>query len=102
MAENNDAHRLDAPAAAPAASAPAPAATTFSDLPNDLKVSIFEVPMQDDPDWIRETLPLINRACRDLFRTRQASSLHGTVNVDFAPRSSLLWSSPARCLRCAL
>ena len=66
--------------------APAAAATTLSDLPDDLKVLIFEVRMQDDPTWVRETFPFINRACRDIFRTPQASPLHETVHVDFTPR----------------
>ena len=83
MAENVDARNLVAPVAA-AAEAAAP--TTFSDLPDDLKVSIFEARMQEDPTWVRETFPLINRACSVIFRTRQASSLHATVHVDFAPR----------------
>ena len=59
---------------------------SFSDLPDALVVSIFEVLMQEDPTWVRETFALINRACSRIFRTPQASPLHATVHVDFVPR----------------
>jgi hypothetical protein len=82
MAENVIARDLVAPVADEAAP------TTFSDLPDDLKFSVFEVRIQDDPTWVRETFPLINRACSVVFLTPQASPLHATVLVDLAPRDS--------------
>ena len=86
-----------AAAASAPAPAPAPAPTTsctpppiprwpeapsFLDLPGDLQISIFAVLVEEDPKWVRETFPCLNKACRDLFRTRQASPLLETMVVD--------------------
>ena len=79
MAEEEalDARELALNAAAGAAAKP----LTINDLPNDQLVSIFMA--IGDQIMVRHTIPLVCKAWAELYRTKDASPLHETLEVDF-------------------
>ena len=79
MAEEEalDARELALNAAAGAAAKP----LTINDLPNDQLVSIFMA--IGDQVMVRHTIPLVCKAWAELYRTKDASPLHETLEVDF-------------------
>ena len=54
---------------------------TINDLPNDQLVSIFMA--IGDQVMVRHTIPLVCKAWAELYRTKDASPLHETLEVDF-------------------
>ena len=54
---------------------------TINDLPKELLVSVFEA--VGDPIWVRHTVPLVCKSWAELYRTRDASPLQETLEVDF-------------------
>ena len=53
--------------------------TTLDDVPNDVLVSIFEFDEVRDRRWAVETFPLVCKAWRDVYYSRQASPLHKEI-----------------------
>jgi hypothetical protein len=72
------------------------------DLPKELLVSVFAA--VGDHNWVRRTFPLVRKEWAELYRTRDASPLHGTLEVDFrnelerarAEAHALRWRAPLR------
>ena len=79
MAEEEalDARELDDARSVSAAAKP----LTINDLPNDQLVSIFMA--IGDQVMVRHTIPLVCKAWAELYRTKDASPLHETLEVDF-------------------
>ena len=53
--------------------------TTLDDVPNDVLVSIFDFNAWADRRWAMETFPLVCKAWRDVYYSRQASPLHKEI-----------------------
>ena len=53
----------------------------MNDLPNDVLVSVFVA--VGDQRLVRHTFPLVCRAWPELYRSKDASPLHETLEVDF-------------------
>ena len=53
----------------------------INDLPNDVLVSVF-IAVEDD-DWVRDTVPLVCKEWAELYRSKDASPLPETLEVDF-------------------
>ena len=79
MAEEEalDARELDDARSVSAAAKP----LTINDLPNDQLVSIFMA--VGDRLMVRHTIPRVCKAWAELYRTKDASPLHETLEVDF-------------------
>ena len=54
---------------------------TINDLPKELLVSVFEA--VEDQSWVRLTFPLVCKEWAEIYRSRDASPLHETLEVDF-------------------
>ena len=54
---------------------------TINDLPKELLVSVFEA--VEDQTWVRLTFPLVCKEWAEIYRSRDASPLHETLEVDF-------------------
>ena len=54
---------------------------SITDLPKELLVSVF-IAVEDD-DWVRDTVPLVCKEWAELYRSKDASPLHETLEVDF-------------------
>ena len=61
---------------------------TINDLPKELLVSIFAA--IDNPTWVRFTFPCVCKAWAELYRSKDASPLHETLEVDF--RKEVIWA----------
>ena len=72
---------LDA-AAPPSTSTPQEPPPPINVLSYDVLVSIFLA--LEDPDWVRRTIPLVCKDWAELYRSKDASPLHETLEVDFA------------------
>ena len=53
----------------------------MNDLPNDVLVSVFVA--VGDQRLVRQTFPLVCRAWPELYRSKDASPLHETLEVNF-------------------
>ena len=61
---------------------------TINDLPKELLVSIFAA--IDNPTWVRFTFPCVCKAWAELYRSKDASPRHETLEVDF--RKEVIWA----------
>ena len=67
---------------------------TINDLPKELLVSVFEA--VEDQTWVRRTVPLVCKEWAELYRTRDASPLHETLEVDFRKEVEVAWRATQR------
>jgi len=67
---------------------------TIDDLPKELLVSVFEA--VEDQTWVRRTVPLVCKEWAELYRTRDASPLHETLEVDFRKEVEVAWRATQR------
>ena len=58
-------------------------------LPNDVLVSIFEA--VEDQRWVRHTVPLVCKEWDELYRSKNASPLHETLEVHFKEEVKRAW-----------
>ena len=53
----------------------------LNELPEEVLVSVFDA--VGDLDWVRRTVPFVCKAWDELYRSRDARSLHETIKLDF-------------------
>ena len=67
---------------------------TIADLPNDVLVTVFVA--VDDNSWVRHTVPCVCKQWNELFRSKDASPLHETLEVDFGKEAAAAREGGAR------